>query len=88
MRALDEYQRAFYDYSAAISHEASTALYYCNRGLCLRKVGALIQYCTLAQSPQLRRFSEALQDLGRAIDIEPENVRFHQVEIDCGFTDE
>lgn len=35
---MGEYQRAFFDYSAAIRLDENHGLYYCNRGICLRKV--------------------------------------------------
>ena len=39
-RAMGEYQRGFFDYSAAIQLDNECATYYGNRGICLRKVSS------------------------------------------------
>ena len=38
LRSMGEFQRAFFDYSAAMRLDDSHGLYFCNRGICLRKV--------------------------------------------------
>ncbi len=42
-RALGQYQRAFFDYSAALRYadHASNSLLFCNRSITLRKLGLL-----------------------------------------------
>ncbi len=60
-RALGQYQRAFFDYSAAARIEPTNGLLFCHRAAVLRR---------------LRRFREALEDVDRALDLEATNATF------------
>ena len=60
-KAMAEYQRAFFDFSSAIRLEAA-AVYFCNRGMTLRKLG---------------RLRESLLDYDRAIDLDRDNGNYY-----------
>ena len=96
LRSMGEYQRAFFDYSAAIRLDENHGLYYCNRGICLRKVGgasarelAARQHLTrgvayaCAGVAQLNRLREGLADLCKAVELDPANVSHRLLASGC-----